>query len=218
MRDSGSDGWSGYILGIRQDNAIVGTFGDKFTSGASSGPVYITVQGDQFAQIVVINIGTNAFHIGFVVKAPNGTVIHQRGTGTSFAAGIIFSNFCPKGGCPDSPYSTFSVTLTDSGSDGWNGNALVILQNKVAVANLGLEFKSKGTLGPFSVVLQGNLPAQIVVGYLGTKTNEVGYTVRAPNGTIILTRTSGSTFKGGNVLSTFCPISNCLNLVTLTIR
>jgi hypothetical protein len=98
------------------------------------------------------------------------------------------------------------------------GNALVIVQNKVTVANLGLEFKSKGTLGPFSVVLQGNLPAQIVVGYLGTKTNEVGYTVRAPNGTIILTRTSGSTFKGGNVLSTFCPISNCLNLVTLTIR
>jgi molybdopterin biosynthesis enzyme len=76
MTDSGSDGWNGYVMGIRQSNIIMGIFGDKFISGASSGPVSILVQGDQFVQIVLINSGSNSVQVGFVVKAPNGTIIH----------------------------------------------------------------------------------------------------------------------------------------------
>ena len=139
MTDSGSNGWNGYVMGIKQNNITMGIFGDKFISGASSGPVNILVQGDQLAQIVLINVGSNSAQVGFVVKAPNGTIIHQRASGVeAFAAGTTFWNFCPVGGCPDSSFTTLSIGLTDSGSDGWNGNALVILQNKVAVANLGL--------------------------------------------------------------------------------
>ena len=60
MTDSGSNGWNGYVMGIRQNNITMGIFGDKFTSGASSGPVYILVHGDQFAQIVLISVGSNS--------------------------------------------------------------------------------------------------------------------------------------------------------------
>lgn len=45
MTDSYGDGWEGTILGIKQNGVVKGTFGDAFTSGSSSGPVYITVQG-----------------------------------------------------------------------------------------------------------------------------------------------------------------------------
>ena len=46
MTDSGSNGWSGNILGIKQNGAMVGTFGNAFTYGSSSGPINITVKGE----------------------------------------------------------------------------------------------------------------------------------------------------------------------------
>lgn len=57
MTDSYGDGWSGNVIGIKQNNTIVGTFGNSFTTGSSSGPVYIAVQGNREAQIVVTTLG-----------------------------------------------------------------------------------------------------------------------------------------------------------------
>ena len=58
MIDSAGDGWNGNVLAIKQDNAVVGTFGTNFASGASSGPVTITVQGDKEVQVSVSQVGT----------------------------------------------------------------------------------------------------------------------------------------------------------------
>ena len=47
MIDSGGDGWNGNILAIRQNGSIVAAFGSNFIAGASSGPVYATILGNQ---------------------------------------------------------------------------------------------------------------------------------------------------------------------------
>ena len=45
MVDSYGDGWEGTVLGLKQNGMVVGTFGENFTSGSTSGPITITVQG-----------------------------------------------------------------------------------------------------------------------------------------------------------------------------
>ena len=126
MTDSFGDGWKSNVLGIRQNNAIVGHFGNIFTTGSSSGPVSVIVQGNLSTQIVVVTLGTKTNEIGFVVKAPNGTIIHQRTSGVIFDKSSVFSIFCPVSGCLN--LLTLTVTMTDSGSDGWNGNVFGIRQ------------------------------------------------------------------------------------------
>lgn len=58
MTDSFGDGWNGNILAVKQNGATVGTFGNGFSSGSTFGPTYITVQGNQQAQIVVSTLGS----------------------------------------------------------------------------------------------------------------------------------------------------------------
>ena len=58
MSDSFGDGWNGNILAIQQNNAIVGYFGNTFTTGNSKGPLYFLVQGDLQVEIVCSSVGT----------------------------------------------------------------------------------------------------------------------------------------------------------------
>ena len=76
MTDSGSDGWNGNVFGFRQNSAIAATFGDSFTTGSSSGPLYITVTKNLNTQLVLTTLGSKTNEVGFVVTAPNGTVIY----------------------------------------------------------------------------------------------------------------------------------------------
>ena len=165
-------------------------------------------------------LGINSHEVGFVVKAPNGTVIHQRNSGTYFFQSFVFSIFCPVSGCAAlSPsYITLSINMTDSGNDGWNNNVLAIRQNNSILGIFGNGFTTGASAGPVSIIVQGNLATQIVVVTLGTKTNEIGFTVKAPNGTIIHQRTSGATFISTTKFATFCPVSDSANLLTLIIN
>ncbi len=58
LSDSAGDGWNGNVLAIKQNNTIVGTFGDTFTSGSTKGPFYIVVQPQAEVRIVVTTLGT----------------------------------------------------------------------------------------------------------------------------------------------------------------
>lgn len=57
MTDTYGDGWSGTVLALQQNNAIIATFGSNFTSGTSSGPLYVSVQGNLETQVVVSQLG-----------------------------------------------------------------------------------------------------------------------------------------------------------------
>jgi hypothetical protein len=67
MTDSGSNGWNSNVLGLKQDDKILGIFGNYFTSGASSGPVSIIVQNNIATQVVVTQLGTKTNEVKFVI-------------------------------------------------------------------------------------------------------------------------------------------------------
>ena len=75
----------------------MGTFGAAFTSGASSGPLYVAVLGNFQTQIFVLTIGTKTNQVGFVVKASNGTTIYKISSGTTFTAATTLGTFRPLG-------------------------------------------------------------------------------------------------------------------------
>ena len=144
-------------MAIKQNGSVVGTFGGSFTSGYSSGPVYISVKNNLEFQIVVNNFGTSVSEVGFVVKAPNGTTIYQRNKGTIFSAGMIFKIVCLAGGCPATNYFTLTANMTDSYGDGWNSNILGIRQNGTIVGYFGNQFISGFSNGPLEIYVLGDL-------------------------------------------------------------
>ena len=146
LTDSVGDGWNGNIFGFRQNKTIVGTFGGAFTSGSSSGPLYITVAKKLNAQLTLTTLGTKTNEVGFVITAPNGTVIFQRNSGTTFTAATYFAFFCPDSGCLN--VLDLKITMTDSGSNGWSRNVLALKQNNTIVGTFGRDFNSGASSGP----------------------------------------------------------------------
>ena len=216
LTDSFGDGWNSNVLAIKQNNSLLGVFGNTFTSGNSTDPAYIVVQANLATQIVVSQIGTKTNEIGFVVKASNGTVIYQRSNGTTFDSAKIFSIFCPTSGC--SNMLSLTITLVDSYGDGWNSHVLAIKQNNSIIGTFGESFVTGSSSGPFFINVLGDLNAQVIVSQFGTKSDEVGFTVTAPNGTIVHQRTSGTVFNASSIFSTFCPIGGCPDLNSLVLN
>ena len=147
----------------------MGTFGSNFTTGTSSGPVYITVVGNQEAQVVISTLGSWTNEVGFVIKAPNGTTILQRTSGSSFNSTTIFGTFCPIGGCPINPNVTYTLTTSDYYGDGWEGTTLAFKQNGVVVSTFTLAAGSSG--GPTSFTFAKLQTVSITVYVLGNYTN-----------------------------------------------
>lgn len=196
----------------------MGTFGNTFSSGNSlADPVYVVVQANLATQIVVTNLGQKTNEIGFVVKASNGTIIYQRNSGATFDLARVFSIFCPKDSC--SNVLTLTITMSDSAGDGWNNNVLAIKQNNSIIGTFGELFVSGDVNGPITINVFGDLNAYIVVSQLGTKTEEVGFILTAPNGTVVHRRNSGSAFTTNTTFLIFCPIGGCPdpNSITLNI-
>jgi len=210
MGDSAGDGWNGNVFGVMQDNVIVGTFGETFTGGAAgNSPVYILVNANKYTQIIVKQLGTGKNDISFIVKAQNGTTIYQKTAGTPFYATTIFSTFCLSAACPAPATLNLTIIMTDSYGDGWNGNILTIKQNNAVVGSFGSSFTTGSVSSPVYIVVQGNLYAQIVVSILTSYTQEIGFTISAPNGTIIYKRNPGYTFLTTTIFTTFCPLGGC---------
>lgn len=154
LTDSYGDGWNNNILGFRQGSAVVGNFGNTFTSGSSVGPLFISVVGNLSTSIVVTQLGSKTNELGFTVKAPNGTTIYQRSSGTTFDINTVFSNFCPIGGCPNT--LVLNITMTDSFGDGWNSNILAVRQNNIIVGTFGNNFSTGFSSGPVFITVQGS--------------------------------------------------------------
>lgn len=209
MTDSYGDGWNGNVFGIKQNGTVVGTFGTGFNTGYNFPSANIAVQGNIEAQIFVSTLGSWTNEVGFIVKAPNDTVIYQRTSGYSFNSTTIFATFCPAGGCPSWGNLTLNISLTDSFGDGWNGNILAVKQNGIVMGTFGSGFTTGTSSGPVYITVVGNQEAQVVISTLGSWTNEVGFVIKAPNGTTILQRTSGSSFNSTIIFGTFCPIGGC---------
>lgn len=213
MTDSYGDGWNGNVLAIKQNDAVVGTFGSLFTTGTTSGPVFITVQGNVEAKIVVSTFGTWTEEVGFTVTAPNGTEIYRRNSGSQFKSDILFKSFCPVDGCPVVQTVTYQLSMTDAWGDGWEGTTLAFKQEGVVISTFNLP--SGSAAGPIDYTFKKLVNVDIVVYVLGSYTNEVGFVLRNSAGAVVFQRTAGTSFYAGSILGSFCP--ECLNLSPVSI-
>lgn len=135
MTDSGSNGWNSNVLAIMQNNNLLGLVGNYFTAGASSGPISIIVQGNLPVSVTVNQLGTKTNEVGFVVKSASGSILLQRAAGKTFDQYGTFGIFCPGANCTN--ILALTITMTDSGSNGWNGNVLGLRQNNSIVGAFG---------------------------------------------------------------------------------
>ena len=86
MSDTSGDGWNNIILGFKQDGVIVATFGNDFITGKSNGPISVRIPRNKITQIVVSKYGIYTEEIEFTIKAPNGTTIYNRASGSTFSS------------------------------------------------------------------------------------------------------------------------------------
>ncbi len=76
MTSTGSSGSNGLVFGFRQNSTNVATFGDYYSSGNSSGPIYISIVKNLTTQLVLNKLGIYTYQFGLQVKLPNGTIIY----------------------------------------------------------------------------------------------------------------------------------------------
>ena len=54
MIDTGGDGWNGNVLGIKQNNTIISTFGEYFTDGSNFSRLSLNVIQNASASVVIV--------------------------------------------------------------------------------------------------------------------------------------------------------------------
>lgn len=108
---------------------------------------------------------------------------------------------------PSDNQCAYSVELTDSYGDGWNGNVLGFRQGGTIVGTFGQDFTNGFTYGPVYVALNHNVSTEIVVVTIGDFTSEVGFVVKDPYGATVYARNPGINFTLYTIFTTFT--SNC---------
>lgn len=152
--------------------------------------------------------GAKVSEIGFVVTAPNGTIVSRKYTGTTYLSNKIFSTFCPIAGCPSSATVDYSLTMTDSGSNGWEGTILAFKQNGVTLSTFTMA--SGASSGPTTVTFPKFITNSIVVDTMGANSHQIGLKIINSYGETVFQRTAGVRLYVSTPLGSFCP--ECVNL------
>lgn len=114
---------------------------------------------------------------------------------------------CPSCALPPAPVPTtgkITITMTDSGKNGWQGNVLAVRQNGT-LTTFGTNFTSGAQFSQLlNFTLKTNLTVDIIVSKVGTNPQQVGYTIKDESGTVLATRAAGKSFTLNQILNTFC--------------
>jgi len=165
-------------------------------------------------------LGSWSYEVSFhVVNAAGDTVVsHIGASGNNLTSGQNFGSFLPIcTACPPADMCAFTVNMTDSYGDGWNGNTVAFVQNGYSRI-VGGNFTS-GSVYSETILLCDSVPVSIQVGNLGSWTEEVGFTITSQFGANMLTHTSGNSYNSSMVFGAFTPICNApvcpdVNIVT----
>jgi hypothetical protein len=105
--------------------------------------------------------------------------------------------------CDQEDKCAYTVQLSDSYGDGWDGTVLGFKQDGIIMTTFGEGFTNGFHFGPVEVLLCPGFETQIVVVELGGWTQEKGFTLYAPDGTLLFTWEHGTTFTEETVFHTF---------------
>ena len=220
MEDSWGDGWNGNVIDFIQGGTSAGTV--TLASG-SSGTATVSLCSGDSVTVGVANLGSYTYEVGFTVVDPNGDTVLVRNYGSSstasFTATTIFGTFLASCSCAPQYQCSYTVNMTDSYGDGWNGNIISFLQNGQVAGSVGSTF-TNGSAATEYISLCPDDTVTVVVGTLGSWTSEVGFTVVNPNGIVVFTHTAGNTFTASTVFGQFsspcltpsCPVTDTLSI------
>jgi len=223
MIDSYGDGWNGNIVTFSQGGSVNSSV--TLATG-SAGTATLSLCSWDSVSVSLGTLGSYSYELSFhVVSATGDTVVsHIGASGVNLTAGQNFGNFLPVcTACPPADMCAFTVNMTDSYGDGWNGNTVSFVQNGYTVGTVGGGFTT-GSSYTETVMLCDGVPVTVQVGTLGSWTSEVGFTVVNPDGITALTRASGTTFTASTVFGTFtaacttpsCPVTDTLAIAAQT--
>lgn len=110
--------------------------------------------------------------------------------------------------CAPSSACTYSVSMTDSNGDGWNGAVIDLVQGGSVVASFGSSFTTGS--GPISVNVNlcDGIFTEIIAASAGSYPTEVGFVITDPQGNLVFTWNSGTSFTNGLNFGSFT--TNCL--------
>jgi hypothetical protein len=103
-------------------------------------------------------------------------------TGSNGAAGITVASFTPTCEVPGAATCDFTLEMTDTFGDGWNGWTYDFVQNGAVVATGSLP---NGESGSLTVTLENGVTCDIVIGTAGAYGNEVGWTLTDASGNAV---------------------------------
>jgi len=136
------------------------------------------------------------------------------GTDTSIALnGPDFTTACGANSC------TYTINMTDSYGDGWNGAVIGIYQNGTLISTFGNGFTS-GSSASATVTLCEGTAADVIAESAGLYPTEVGFTILDPSGNQVFSRSSGSSFATGNNFGWFavsCSSNPCVAPTNLSV-
>ena len=219
--DSYGDGWNGNVVTFTQSGNVNASV--TLPSG-SLDTAYVGLCSWDSVSVDLGTLGSWTAEVGFVVTDSNGDTVVVHASGSNMTAGQNFGSFLPVcTACPPADMCAFTVNMTDSYGDGWNGNTVSFIQNGYTVGTVGGGFTT-GSSYTESIMLCDGMPVTVQVGTLGSWTAEVGFTVVDPDGNTKLTRASGTTFTASTVFGTFtaacstptCPVTDTLTIASQT--
>ncbi len=138
------------------------------------------------------------------------------GTDTSLAKnGPDFTTACGGNSC------TYTINMTDSYGDGWNGAVIGIYQNGTLISTFGNGFTPLAVQNQPPSPLCDGFTADLIAESAGNWPTEIGFTILdAVNGNPIFGRSSGSSFATGNNLGSFavnCSSNPCVAPTNLNV-
>jgi hypothetical protein len=114
--------------------------------------------------------------------------------------------------CGASNLCTYTVSMTDTYGDGWNGAVVDVVQGGVTVASFGSSFITGSGPVTAPIDLCDGLFTSVVAAQPGGYPTEVGFVISDPNGVAVLSHSAGSSFASGFNFGSFtssCAPINC---------
>ncbi|TRW22743.1 T9SS type A sorting domain-containing protein [Flavobacterium zepuense] len=116
--------------------------------------------------------------------------ICSEGVSSTWTGPMYFTTGCTGNTtCPVEEQCNYSFMLTDSGSNGWNGSTMSVVQNGVNVALLQL---AAGGAQTVTVSLCDNVPFQLLWNNGGTAPTEIGVSIQNAMSQTLFTKPAGT--------------------------
>ncbi|MBQ3734888.1 MAG: fibronectin type III domain-containing protein [Bacteroidales bacterium] len=159
------------------ENGEASTWYIKFSDGTTENTVTAT---------------TNPFTVTGLTSGTAYTVQVQSDCGNSEASGWTLPTSFTTSLCDTSNQCAYTFNLTDGYGDGWNGGYIEVRQGGVTVATIGLTSGSAGT----EIVNLCNGDSTVIVWFPGNYPDEVGFSIAAPDETVLYTVSDMTTYTG----------------------